>query len=83
MKTYIKPLLGLSIILFLSSCKKEITANKLVGRWQIQQVYNGYAIGGDFKWSTIPNEYKSSIAFNRDGSFTESLPISRSPNRLW
>ena len=47
----------------------------------MQQVYNGYANGGDFKWSAIPDEYTFSLAFNRDGSFSESLPVSWFPNQ--
>ena len=81
MKTYSKLLLSLSFIFFFSSCRKENVTNKLVGSWQILQVYNGYTMGGDFKWSTVPKEYKSSIAFNRDGSFSESLPGSWSSNQ--
>lgn len=80
-KTYSTFLFGLSFILFLSSCKKENQPNNLVGSWEIQQVYNGYVNGGDFQWSAVLNEYKSSITFNSDGSYSEDLPGNWSPNQ--
>ena len=81
MKTFSKLLFGLSFILFFSSCKKESIPNNLVGTWQIQQVFNGYVNGGDFKWSAVPNEYKSSITFSHDGSFSENRPVNWAPNQ--
>jgi hypothetical protein len=80
-KPYSKLLFGLSFILFVFSCKKENISNNLVGRWQIQEVYNGYVNGGDFKWSAVPNEFKSSITFSSDGSFSQILPGTWSPNQ--
>ena len=81
MITYSNLLSGLLFILFFSSCKKENISNNLVGSWQIQQVYKGYVNGGDFKWSAVPNEYKSSITFSSDGSYNEILPGNWSPNQ--
>src|SRR5215217_3424950 len=78
-KACFKLIFNLLFILFFSSCKKENIANKLAGKWQIQQVYNGYINGGDFKWSTIRDEYKSSLNLNSDGTFIEDLLNNWSP----
>ncbi len=69
-------LLGLSF----TSCKKENFNEKIIGKWQIQEVFNGYSNGGDFRWSTVPSQYKNSLEFNANGGFKEvratgNLPV--------
>jgi hypothetical protein len=61
----------LLIALSFTSCKKENFSERIVGKWQIQEVFNGYSNGGDFRWSTVPSQYQSSLEFNANGGFKE------------
>lgn len=67
------------LALILISCKKENVSEIIVGKWQIQEVFNGYSNGGDFRWSTVPGQFQSSLEFNASGGFKEvragSMPV--------
>ena len=72
MKTVHSLILTSLIALFLSSCTKESFEEKIVGKWQIQEVYNGYANGGNFQWTAVPDQYRSVMEFHDNGTFAES-----------
>ena len=72
MKTVHSILLTSLFALFLTSCTKESFDEKIVGKWQIQEVYNGYANGGNFQWTTVPEQYRSVIEFYENGNYNES-----------
>ena len=72
MKTVHSILLTSLLALSLSSCTKESFDEKIVGKWQIQEVYNGYANGGNFQWTAVPDQYRSIMEFHDNGTFTES-----------
>jgi hypothetical protein len=63
----------LPIVLLFFSCKKDNISDKLIGRWQIQQVYYGYTNGGDFRWHTTREEDKSILTFRADGSYNQNV----------
>jgi hypothetical protein len=62
------------ILFFFTSCSKEILPDPIIGKWQIQEVYNGYTNGGNFQWQSVPEQQKISISFYNDGSFIENRP---------
>jgi hypothetical protein len=71
MKTVYSILLTSLLALFLSSCTKESFDEKIVGKWQEQQVYAGYLNGGNFQWNTVPQQFQNVLEFLDNGSFIE------------
>ena len=67
-------LLFISIIspFLFSSCKKDVDLN-ITGKWIIQETFNGFGDGGDFKWHTIPDQYKRVLEFTSDGYYNEGI----------
>lgn len=72
---------ALLLLLFFTSCKKENLSGKIVGKWQIREVFNGYANGGDFQWSAVPAQYQTSLEFNASGGFIETYPAGWMPGQ--
>ncbi|HEV7620109.1 MAG TPA: hypothetical protein VGO09_00170 [Flavisolibacter sp.] len=62
-----------SFVVLYSSCTKEHIPAKLSGKWQIQEIYNGYADGGDFQWSVVPEQYRDYIEFQQDSVYVVTL----------
>ena len=79
MKTLSSILFFTIIIFSLTSCTKESFDKKIVGKWQIKEIYNGIA-GSPFRWNTIPEEYRYSIEFLEDGSFIKTEGPVNLPN---
>lgn len=73
MKTFFFLLSSLSILTALSSCKKTngIGNSGIVGKWQLQSVFNGYANGGNFEWNDVPFEYSDILTFTKDGLYNK------------
>lgn len=69
----------LLLAVLFTSCKKESVSERIVGKWRIQEVFHGYFNGGDFRWSTVPTLYQSSLEFNASGGFKEVRPAGWQP----
>lgn len=76
------------LILFLfclaifSACKKETQPDivtTIIGQWQLQKQFNGYANGGDYRWDSVPNNARKKIKFQGDNTFIESAPPGLTP----
>ena len=65
--------------LLLTSCTKESFDEKIVGKWQIQGMYQPDA-RGQISWWNIPEQDRSVIEFYENGSFVENSPGSYSLN---
>jgi hypothetical protein len=72
MKTKTLLLFSPLLILFICSCNKESLSEKIVGKWQIQERYDGYAMGGTYQWSSIPAQYQYYLEFSANGNFAEN-----------
>jgi hypothetical protein len=59
---YIFAMLAITTI---ASCKKADIIEKvgIVGKWQLIEVFNGYANGGDFTWSPVSIDNAHTITF--------------------
>src|SRR3982751_6639577 len=81
MKTVNSILFFSFILLSLTSCTKDSESfdQKIVGKWQISEIYNGIA-GSPFGWNTIQEQYKYSIQFQEDGSFIKTEAPGSSPS---
>jgi hypothetical protein len=64
---------------FATSCTKEEEA-RITGTWEIREVYNGYNNGGNFQWNEVPAEYRTTISFYDNGSYTISQPQGAAPS---
>ena len=80
MKTVYSILLASLFTLLFTSCTKESFDEKIVGKWQIQEVYNGYTNGGNFQWTTVPDLNRSVIEFLENGNFNENKASGSYPN---
>ena len=58
----------LSLLLF-SSCKKYSDLEIITGKWVSQEESNGFPIGRDLKWISIPAQYQSMLEFTSDGHY--------------
>ena len=64
-KTYLYIFL-FSMLFF--SCKKE-TTNTIYGKWMLNETFNGYVNGGDFKWVGVSKENSHTIELAANGGF--------------
>ncbi|NNV54116.1 hypothetical protein [Limnovirga soli] len=57
----------------IASCKKaDIIENVgIVGKWQLIEVFNGYANGGDFTWSPVSIDNAHTITFTQNGEYNK------------
>ena len=55
------------------SCKKEkeIENSSIVGRWQLESVFNGYANGGNFQWNNVAVENSHILFFTKDELYNQ------------
>lgn len=52
------------------SCKKEKNYNdRILGKWKLVEIYDGYLNGGKFQWNNIPNESSHTLIFNNNGQY--------------
>ena len=54
-----------------SSCKKDHELS-IIGKWINQETFAGYGDGGDFKWHSIPDQYKRTIEITSEGYYIET-----------
>jgi hypothetical protein len=57
----------------ISSCKKaDIIENVgIVGKWQLKEVFDGYANGGNFMWSSVSNDNSHTLTFKQNGQYNK------------
>ena len=67
---YIFAMLAITTI---ASCKKADIIEKvgIVGKWQLIEVFNGYANGGDFTWSPVSIDNAHTITFTQNGEYNK------------
>ena len=55
----------------ISSCKKTESGKNagIVGKWQLKEVFDGYANGGHFQWNNVSNDDSHSLEFADNGQF--------------
>jgi hypothetical protein len=72
MKQQFISLLAIFILINSFSCTKEkIFQNEgIVGKWQLTEVYDGYANGGSFSWNKVSEEYSHSLKFSASGEYS-------------
>ena len=61
--------IAITILMILFSCKKETGNGNLIGKWNLIEVYDGYANGGQFKWNKISEESAHYLDFKNDGGY--------------
>ena len=61
--------IAITILMILFSCKKETGNGNLIGKWNLIEVYDGYANGGQFKWNKISGESAHYLDFKNDGGY--------------
>lgn len=49
-------------------CKKE-TNNGILGKWKLVAVFDGYANGGNFKWTNVALENSHILDFRDNGQY--------------
>ncbi len=62
-----------------SSCKKPIENNGLVGNWELTAIYDGYVNGGSFKWNVVPSSHSHTLSFTTNGNYTRKDNINGNP----
>ncbi|MFY0599937.1 MAG: hypothetical protein JXR03_09725 [Cyclobacteriaceae bacterium] len=65
-------LTAIGLLVFRCSSNKDINP-KIVGEWKLIETFNGYANGGDFKWTTVPNTYSEIIQLTSNGRYFENI----------
>jgi hypothetical protein len=72
MRTNFNIFLLLIFTCLFASCKKETSSETgIIGKWKLVEQYNGYANGGDFKWSPVPEDFQKTISFQNNGAYSE------------
>ena len=61
--------IAITISMILFSCKKETGNGNLIGKWNLIEVYDGYANGGQFKWNKISTESAHYLDFKNEGGY--------------
>jgi hypothetical protein len=64
-------ILAALIFAAISSCKKTESIENvgLVGKWQLKEVFDGYANGGHFQWNNVSKDDSHSLEFAANGQF--------------
>lgn len=59
------------ILTTILSCKKtnNIENVGLIGKWQLKEVFNGYANGGDYKWNIVAVDNSHTLTFGQNGQY--------------
>jgi hypothetical protein len=66
-------------MLLLASCKKERMEESIVGRWELQKMYDGYANGGKFEWTIVPLQCRYILEFDHNGGFKQIESVNINP----
>lgn len=65
-----------AFLLTIASCKKSIENNGLEGNWKLIEIYDGYANGGNFKWTFISTDNSHILSFSKDGKYLKTEGVS-------
>ena len=59
------------LLVTISSCKKatNIENSGLIGKWQLVEVFDGYANGGTFSWKNVSNDNSHMLTFTTNGQY--------------
>ncbi len=66
-------------LLSVTSCKKPVENNGLVGNWKLTVVYDGYLNGGSFKWNVVTSENSHILSFPANGNYTRKDNVNGNP----
>ena len=69
MKKNVSCFIAITISMILFSCKKETGNDNIIGKWNLIEVYDGYANGGQFKWNKISPESAHNLDFKNNGGY--------------
>ena len=55
----------------ISSCKKtdNIENAGIIGKWELKEMYNGYANGGNYSWNTVSVDNSHTLTFRQNGEY--------------
>ena len=73
MKNRIIFILTISLLTFITACKKDSSDNAkvLIGKWKLVEVYDGYANGGNFMWNTVSDNNSHVLTFSQNGQYNK------------
>ncbi len=66
-------ILTISLLTFITACKKDSSDNakSLIGKWKLVEVYNGYANGGNFMWNAVSENDSHVLTFSQNGQYNK------------
>ncbi len=62
---------SITLIILISSCKKDSNNNNLFGKWKETEYY--LSIGGPGFWTPVPPQKNSYVQFNSNGSLSGNV----------
>ena len=73
MRDRIIVILTISLLTFITACKKDSADNAkmIIGKWKLIEVYDGYANGGNFMWNTVENSNSHVLTFSQNGQYNK------------
>lgn len=60
------------ICFIISGCSDDNNKPGIVGEWKLTEIYDGYANGGNFTWTSVPDTYYEFINFTSNGQYFKS-----------
>lgn len=71
MKHQVFYILAVLVMITTFSCKKANRAGNegIVGKWELKEIYLGYANGGNFKWNPVSIDDSHILTFSKNGQY--------------